>query len=73
MGTIELANAAVMVSNLTKLHIQGNDINDEEALHIIETLQSSLYLDFYLHSVKVTQEGISRVQECRGPPKLYVH
>ena len=71
MGTIELADAAVMVSNLTKLDIEGNDINDEGALHITETLQSSLYLDFYLHSVKVTQECISRVLECRGPSKLY--
>ena len=69
VGTIELAHATAMVSSLTKLDLQGNNINDEGALHITETLQSSLYLDLYLHSVKITQEGISRVLECRGPSK----
>ena len=66
MGAIALANAAAKVSTLTKLDLQGNNIDDEGALHITKTLQSSLYLDLYLHSVKVTQEGISRVLECRA-------
>ena len=31
MGIIALANAEAMVSNLTKLDLQGNDIDDERA------------------------------------------
>ena len=69
-GAIALADALVNCSSLRRLDLQGNGLGDEGAVAIAKATVNLPSLDFYLHNVNITEDGIERVLEHRSSTKI---